>query len=106
VSPDAKRAASGRDNVSVTHRPEMGRFEIVLQGETAVLDYTVSNGRMHFVHTGVPVALEGRGLGSQLARAGLEYAKRENLRVVPQCSFIRGYLDRHPEYAALLEPGS
>ncbi len=92
------------EKTAVAHRPDIGRFEIVTDGGSAVLDYTISNGRMNFLHTEVPAALEGRGLGSQLARAGLEYAKCENLKVVPLCSFIRAYVDRHPEYAALVDP--
>lgn len=86
----------------VVHNTAVGRFEVVVGGETAVLDYSVSNDRIRFVHTGVPPALEGQGIGSRLARAGLEYAQREGLTVVPQCPFIRSYIDRHPEYRGLL----
>ncbi len=103
MNPDPKPAATGRENLTVVHRPDARRFEILVGGNAAILEYAVSEGRMHFLHTEVPVALEGRGLGSQLARAGLEYAKHENLKVVPECSFIRGYVDRHPEYAPLVD---
>jgi predicted GNAT family acetyltransferase len=86
------------DEPEVVHNPEARRFEIVVDEAMAVLDYALSNGRITFLHTGVPAALEGRGLGSRLAKAGLEYARRERLRVVAQCPFVRSYLERHPEY--------
>ncbi len=78
------------------------RFEIVVEGQRSVLDYELENGTMVFTHTGVPPALEGRGIGTALAKAGLEYARTKKLRVIPACSFIRVYIKRHPEYADLV----
>ncbi len=59
-------------------------------------------GQIVFTHTGVPPALEGRGIGSALAKTGLEYARANNLEVVPLCSFVRGYIERKPEYQDLV----
>jgi predicted GNAT family acetyltransferase len=87
----------------VTHNAEAGRFEIRVDDHVAVLDYVLSNGRMAMVHTGVPPQLEGKGYGGQLAKAALEYAKGAGLRVAPECSFVRVYIERHPEYAALVD---
>jgi uncharacterized protein len=86
----------------VVHNHEASRFEVIVGGDAAVLDYALANGRIVFVHTGVPPALEGRGLGSRLARAGLEFARDEGLRVEPRCPFIRSYIERHPEYRPLI----
>ncbi|MFP5504097.1 MAG: GNAT family N-acetyltransferase, partial [Candidatus Sericytochromatia bacterium] len=44
----------------------------------------------------------GRGVGSQLAKAGLECARAEGLEVEPVCSFIAGYIRKHPEYRPLV----
>jgi uncharacterized protein len=78
------------------------RFEIVVEGQTAVLDYEREGDRIVFTHTGVPRPLEGRGIGTALAKAGLEFAKDNQLRVVPACSFIAVYIRRHPEYQSLV----
>lgn len=78
------------------------RFEITVEGKKSVLDYERDGDRIIFTHTGVPRELEGRGIGTALAKAGLEYAKTNGLRVVPACSFIRIYIKRHPEYEALV----
>jgi uncharacterized protein len=64
-----------------------------------VLTYAVEEGRLALLHTEVPPELEGRGLGAALARAGLERARREGLAVDAVCSFVRGYLEKHPELA-------
>ena len=57
--------------------------------------------RIVFTHTVVDDAFEGRGVGSTLVRAALDAARGEGLRVVPQCPFVRSYIERHAEYADL-----
>ena len=59
-------------NPIVEHDSAAQRFLLQKDGHTAVLQYTLQNSVITFTHTGVPAELEGRGLGSQLARAGLE----------------------------------
>jgi predicted GNAT family acetyltransferase len=54
------------------------------------------------VHTEVPEALSGRGIGSAIARAVLDDARAHGRRVVPECKFIASYISRHPEYAGLV----
>lgn len=92
-------------DVAVVHRPEKNRFETCLEGHTAVVDYTLEQGRLTLTHTGVPRELEGRGVGSALARAALDHARAQGLTVVPECPFIAAYLRRHPEYRDLLPTG-
>jgi hypothetical protein len=58
---------------------------------------------MTILHTGVPLELEGHGIGSRLARAALEYARAHGLRVVPVCPFVRAYLKQHPEYLDVVD---
>jgi len=83
---------------AVRHHSEESRFEVELDGQTAELTYRRVGDRIIFTHTGVPTELEGKGVGSALARAGLEYAKAEGLNVRPLCPFVAAYIARHPEY--------
>ncbi|MEA3016683.1 MAG: uncharacterized protein QOI38_1405 [Sphingomonadales bacterium] len=84
------------------HDQARRRFEIEEEGATAILTYVLRDGVIVFTHTIVPEEIEGRGIGGRLARAGLAYAREQGLKVVPQCSFVRAYIDRHQEYADLL----
>jgi uncharacterized protein len=61
---------------------------------------------MVLVHTEVPSALEGRGIGGRLVKAAMDAARAEGRQVVARCPFVRSYLERHPEYASQIEPGS
>ena len=77
------------------------RFEAKTEGKTAFLSYRMHPGEIVMLHTEVPAELEGRGLGGKLARAALEYAREQKLKVVAQCPFVAEYIKRHPEYADL-----
>ena len=79
-----------------------GRFQTRAEGHLAYLDYERKDQTITLVHTKVPEELEGKGVGSKLARAALEFARKEGLQVVAECSFIASYIDRHPEYQPLL----
>ena len=87
---------------SPSHNEAASRFEIVKESYMAVLEYELQDGIIVFTHTGVPAALEGQGIGSRLAQAGLEYARAAGLKVVPLCSFISAYMHKHPEYSDLV----
>jgi hypothetical protein len=56
-----------------------------------------------FTHTVVLPAFEGRGVGSALARGALDDVRASGRTLVAQCPFIRGYIERQPEYADLVD---
>lgn len=88
------------------HEPAFHRFAVGKENETAVLTYREAPGTITFVHTEVPPALRSQGLGEELARAGLEYARAQHLTVIPRCPYIAAYLKRHAEFADLADPGA
>ena len=87
---------------AVRNNPAQSRSELTAEGGTAAAYYDLSPGVITFTHTEVPRALEGRGIGSQLARGALEAVRAQGLKVVAECPFIRGYIERHPEFQDLL----
>ena len=90
------------DDVSqVRHNEAASRFELDTPSGVGVADYEREGDRITFTHTEVPTAARGQGAGDQLARAGMEYARAEGLKVVPQCPFIASWLREHPEYEDL-----
>jgi predicted GNAT family acetyltransferase len=89
------------DELPIAHDPAQHRFSVTLEGHESVLDYNVAGPNWIFTHTFVPDALRGRGVAAQLVQAGLTAAKAAGVKVVPQCSYVATYLDRHPEHADL-----
>lgn len=78
------------------------RFELVVEGVTAYAEYERRPGIVVFTHTVVPEALGGKGVGSRLARGALDAVRAEGSKVVPQCPFIAGYVEKHAEYRDLV----
>lgn len=90
-------------DASIRHEPDSSRFVADVEGGEAALEYMRDGRRVVFTHTGVPPESEGQGIGTSLARAGLEWARDEQLRVVPACPFVAAFVKRHHrEYADLL----
>ena len=83
----------------VVHAPERHRFELVEEGATAVLTYRREDDHVVLEHTIVPRELGGRGIGTQLATAALDWAREEGVAVAPQCTFVQRHLAEHPEAA-------
>lgn len=90
-------------STQINHDPALGRFSTQLDGHEAELVYRRQDGRLLIDHTGVPEAIGGRGVAGTLVKAALDYARAEGLRVVPRCSYSAEYIQRHPEYADLVD---
>ena len=82
--------------------PSEHRFELVQDGETAFAAYRIDGDTITFTHTIVPPALEGHGVASRLIGYALGEARARGLKVVPQCSFVAAYIQRHPDTQDLL----
>lgn len=88
--------------ITVTDNRTANRFE-ARDGETLAgfAAYLRTPELVAFVHTEVDPAFEGRGVGSLLAREGIESVQAEGLRILAVCPFIANWLIRHPQYAHL-----
>ena len=89
------------------HEENRARFVIVVEEEEAFVEYRRPDERtLDLVHTLTPPAARGKGIAGVLVRTALEYAREHGLRVIPTCSYVASYLERHPEYASLADRGS
>jgi predicted GNAT family acetyltransferase len=105
-SPGGAGGPAGK--VTVTDAPQAHRYEARSGDDLAgFATYLRAPQLIAFVHTEVEDAYEGHGVGSALARAALDEARAQDLRVVAICPFIVGWIERHPEYQDLsYEPAS
>jgi uncharacterized protein len=87
---------------TVRNNPALNRFELDLNGRTAVAYYQLSPGVITFTHTEVPPELSGHGIGSKLVRGALEAARAQGLKVVAKCPFVAAYMAKHAEFNDLL----
>jgi uncharacterized protein len=90
-------------DTTVVDVPERGRFEVRLDGRVVGLaSYHVDGTTMTLPHTEVDPSVGGRGIGTALVAGVLEAARERGLTVLPYCSFIRHYIQQHPDQIDLV----
>jgi len=78
-----------------------GVFFIEGNGERiAHMVIRVSGATLTAMHTEVLPAWREHKLGHKLVDAMVDYARKNNLKVVPLCPFTRATFERHPEQFA------
>ena len=93
--------------VEVTNHPQQLRYEITVDGEHAgISQYADHRGVRTFVHTEIADGFEGMGLASRLIGDALADVRARGMTIVPQCPFVRSYVERHHDVADLLAPGT
>ena len=83
--------------------PDADRYEI-RDGDRllGLAAYQRRGDEVVFTHTEIDPEAEGSGLGGRLVRAALDDVRAKGGTVDPRCSFVRGWIERHPEYGDLV----
>ena len=72
------------------------RFELMVDGHVAYLEYERTPNTLTLIHTEVPVEIRGRHIADRLVEAALAIGRAEGRRIVVICPFARAYMRRHP----------
>ena len=91
-----------KKDIEIVHNGAAKRFETSIDGHIGYISYKERDDKLVYDHTIVPQELGGRGVGSALVKQALNYARENDKKVVPQCSFVSSYIDKHPDYQDLL----
>jgi predicted GNAT family acetyltransferase len=92
-------------DIEVVDNPDQHRYE-ARDADGNVLGFSAyrrSGDTVVFTHTEVDDAQEGKGVGSVLVRGALDDVRRAGRKIRPLCPFVKAYVDRHEEYADLVE---
>ena len=90
-------------NNAVVDNPALSRYELAVDGHIAATYYEIADGVITFDHTEVPPELSGKGIGSRLVQGALDQVRAKGLKVIARCEFVKGWIDKHADYAALLK---
>ena len=89
--------------MKIEHDTGTSRFLVRLPSGTAFLAYRREGDTViDFYSTYVPPPDRGRNIASRLVAAGLEFVRKEGLKVIPSCWYVAGWIDQHPEHRDLL----
>jgi hypothetical protein len=86
----------------VIHDESKSQFIILIDEKECYVDYYIEKQKMNLFHTYTHPDLRGKGLAAQVVIAALEYAKKNNLKVEPGCSYVQSFVEKHAEYKELI----
>ena len=87
----------------VTDNVARQRFELVEEGKLAFSDYRQQGDVLILPHVEADPALRGRGTAGRLMEGTMEIVRERGLKVQPVCGYAVAWLQRHPEYADVVE---
>jgi uncharacterized protein len=81
-----------------------GKFYVEQDGQQlAEIEYSMpAKDKMIIHHTEVDDVLRGKNVGLQLVNRAVEYARTNNIKIIPLCPFAKSVFDRKPELADVL----
>lgn len=87
----------------LVHNIENHEYQVTLEGEyVALAKYSLQGSVMTIHSTRVPDEVQGKGYGKVLMEAILPDIEQRGYTVIPACSYVAHYLNRHPEWQHLL----
>lgn len=89
--------------MDVVEKPAENRFELALDGGTALVAYRKDGDRLVLIHTEVPEQFAGQGVGSRLARGVFELIRASGRKAVLRCPFLKAWAAKHPEYDDIVD---
>jgi uncharacterized protein len=88
----------------ITNNAGQHRYDMTVDGKPAghIAWRMHGDDTIDLVHTEVAGEYEGRGLASKIAKFALDDARKRGLKVLPTCSYIAGWIRKHPDYEDLV----
>lgn len=76
-----------------------GCFEAIEDGkEAGKMTYTWAGDSKFIIdHTEVNEGFNGKGVGKKLVMKAVEYARNNNLKIIPLCPFAKSVFDKTPD---------
>ncbi len=88
-----------------TQQDQDGTFFIEKNGDiVAEMTYYLKGENTIVIdHTEVDESLRGRNIGFELVKKGAEYARKQNLKIVPLCEFAKSVFNKKEELRDVLQ---
>ncbi len=90
------------DNITLHDNKAESRFEMKFENHLSFIEYEINGDAIALLHTEVPPALEGRGVGTAIVEKTLKHLEESGLGLIPLCPFVVAYIKRHPEWERII----
>lgn len=88
-------------NIPLVKDDAAHQFNITVNGQKALIEYTETATVLTLIHTEVAPALQGKGAATALIEKTLAYIETNHLKRIARCPMVLAYLKRHPEWNRL-----
>lgn len=78
------------------------KFYEIVDGIESHLFYREEGEVWNLLSTYVPSELRGEGIAARLVKTAMDKARSLNKKIIPSCSYVTTFLERHPEYADMV----
>ena len=94
-------------SIEIRHENEQSRYTIAVDGELAgFADYRLEGQNIVFTRTEVDPGKREGGLAATLVQHALDDVRTSGtLAVVPQCTYVAHFIEKHPDYQELVDRG-
>ena len=79
------------------------RYELVVDGHVAFIDYKQKEEVVYLIHTEVPPALQGKGIAAELVEKTLQHIENHHEQLVPRCPYVQSYLRKKPDWERIVK---
>ncbi len=90
--------------MEIKHDITNQRFYTMVEGREAYLQYLiVDKNVLNYYKTYVPNELRGKSIAGKIVEAALNYARENNLKIIPSCSYVDTFIERNKNFEDLVE---
>jgi len=89
-------------DIKVIHDIKNERFVANIEGDEAYAAYSLHDDIMKLYSTFTPPHLRGRGIAEIIIEHVFNYARENNLKVEPACSYVQTFITRRKEFNDLI----
>ena len=89
-------------DINVIHDTKGERFVAHIEGDEAYAAYSLQDDTMKLYSTFTPPHLRGRAIAEAIVEHAFNFARENDLKVEPACSYVQTFITRHKEYNYLV----
>jgi predicted GNAT family acetyltransferase len=89
-------------DIDVKHDKVNERFVVIIDGHEVYLSYSLFADKIDLSFVYTPPELRNKGIAAIVVEYALNYAKENNLKVIPSCSYVQAFVKRNDNFNDLL----